>query len=110
MEITRRLLLFVLAVGFAASSLSAAAQTLLATVNTGTTPVAAAANHATNQIYTANYGSNNVTVINGATNQTTTVAAGQCPYDVRVNPLTNKIYVSNYCGNDSTAKATGPSP
>lgn len=52
-----------------------AAQTLLATVDTGTTPVAAAANRATNQIYTANYGSNNVTVIDGATNQTTTVAA-----------------------------------
>ncbi len=107
MEITRRLLLFFLAVGFAASSLSAAAQTLLATVNTGTTPVAAAANHATNLIYTANYGSNNVTVINGATNQTTTVAAGQSPYDVRVNPLTNKIYVSNYCGNDSTCQSNG---
>ena len=75
MEITRRLLLSLLAGGLAASSLSAAAQTLLATVDTGTTPVAAAANRATNQIYTANYGSNNVTLIDGATNQTTTVAA-----------------------------------
>ncbi len=79
MEITRRLLLFSLAVGFAASSLPGAAQTLLATVNTGTTPVAAAANRATNLIYTANYGSNNVTVINGATDQTTTVAGWDNP-------------------------------
>ena len=85
----------------------AAAQTLLATVDTGTTPVAAAANRATNQIYTANYGSNNVTVIDGATNNTTTVTAGQFPYDVRVNPLTNKIYVVNYCGNDSTCQSNG---
>src|SRR5664280_1858127 len=107
MENTRRLLLSLLAVGLAASSLSAAAQTLLATVDTGTTPVAAAANRATNQIYTANYGSNNVTVIDGATDQTTTVAAGQYPYDVRVNPLTNKIYVSNFCGNDSTCQSNG---
>src|SRR5664280_1439032 len=107
MAITRRPLLFLLAVGLAASSLSAAAQTLLATVDTGTTPVAAAANRATNQIYTANYGSNNVTVIDGATDQTTTVAAGQYPYDVRVNPLTNKIYVSNFCGNDSTCQSNG---
>lgn len=107
MEITRRLLLSLLAVGLAASSLSAAAQTLLATVNTGTTPVAAAANRATNQIYTANYDSNNVTVIDGATDQTTTVMAGINPYDVRVNPLTNKIYVSNFCGNDSTCQSNG---
>jgi hypothetical protein len=42
MEITRRLLLCLLAGGLAASSLSAAAQTLLATVDTGTTPVAEA--------------------------------------------------------------------
>ena len=39
MEITRRLLLSLLAVGLAASSLSAAAQTLLATVDTGTTDI-----------------------------------------------------------------------
>jgi YVTN family beta-propeller protein len=105
MEITRRLLLSLLAVGLAASS--SAAQTLLATVDTGTTPVAAAANRATNQIYTANYDSNNVTVIDGTTDQTTTVAAGQFPYDVRVNPLTNRIYVSNFCGNDSTCQSNG---
>ena len=106
---TRRLLLCLLAVGLAVSllSLSAVAQTLLTTVDTGTTPVAAAANRATNQIYTANYGSNNVTVIDGATNNTTTVAAGQFPYDVRVNPVTNNIYVSNYCGNDPTCKSNG---
>ena len=107
MEISRRLLLSLLAGGLAASSLSAAAQTLLATVDTGTRPVAAAANRATNQIYTANYDSNNVTVIDGATDQTTTVAAGINPYDVRVNPLTNKIYVSNFCGNDSTCQSNG---
>ena len=103
---TRLFPLCLLVVGLVTAT-PAAAQTVLATVNTGTYPVAAAANRATNLIYTANYLGNNVTVINGATNQPTTVAAGQFPYDVRVNPLTNKIYVSNYCGNDSTCVSNG---
>ncbi len=85
----------------------AVTQTLLTTVNTGVTPVTAAVNIATNRIYTANYGDNTVTVIDGATNLTTTVAAGQSPYDVRANPFTNKAYVSNYCGNDPTCQSNG---
>ena len=55
-----------------------------------------AVNPVTNKIYVANYGSNNVTVIDGATNATTTVAAGTSPYAVAVNPVTNKIYVANH--------------
>jgi YVTN family beta-propeller protein len=39
---------------------------------------------ATNQIYVANEGSNNVTVIDGATNVTATVSAGANPYAVAV--------------------------
>lgn len=93
--------------GLLCAALAAGAQTVLQTVNVGTTPVAAAANRATNQIYAANYGSNNVTVIDGASYHTTTVAVGQLPYDVQVNPLTNKIYVSDYCGNDSTCQSNG---
>ena len=38
-----------------------------------------AVNPVTNKIYVANYGSNNVTVIDGATNATTTVSAGTQP-------------------------------
>ena len=49
----------------------------------------------------ANDGSNNVTVIDGATNATTTVAAGT-PYAVAVNPVTNKIYVANTGGSNVT--------
>jgi YVTN family beta-propeller protein len=93
--------------GLLLSATGAVAQTLITTVDTGTTPVAAAVNIATNTVYTANYGSNNVTVINGSTNQATTVAAGQYPYDVRANPLTNKIYVSNFCGNDPSCQSPG---
>ena len=36
-----------------------------------------------------------MTVIDGATNSTTTVSAGTEPYSVAVNPVTNKIYVAN---------------
>jgi YVTN family beta-propeller protein len=105
MEIKGQFVLCVLSLAIV--SVPAGAQILLTTVNAGTTPVAAAANRATNQIYIANYGSNNVTVIDGGTNDTTTVSAGQFPYDVRVNPSTNKIYVSNYCGNDPTCQSAG---
>ena len=43
----------------------------------------------------ANNGSNTVTVIDGATNSTTTVTVGTEPVSVAVNPVTNKIYVAN---------------
>ena len=36
-----------------------------------------------------------MTVIDGATNDTTTVPAGDFPYAVAVNPFTNKVYVAN---------------
>lgn len=43
-----------------------------------------------------------MTVIDGATNNTTTVATGNSPVDVAVNSVTNEIYVvnvfSNYLG------------
>ena len=61
-----------------------------------------AVNPVTNKIYVANYGSNNVTVIDGATNATSTVAAGDHPIAVAVNPVTNKIYVANYGSNNVT--------
>jgi YVTN family beta-propeller protein len=104
---TRLFPLCFLVFSFLVTGASAAAQTLIGTVDTGGTPIAAAANRATNQIYVANYSGNNVTVIDGATDQTTTVVAGINPYDVRVNPLTNKIYVSNFCGDDSTCQSNG---
>ena len=49
------------------------AQYVTATLPAGTNPYAAAVNEVTNKIYVANSGSNNVTVIDGATNSTTTV-------------------------------------
>jgi YVTN family beta-propeller protein len=59
-------------------------------------------NPVTNKIYVANQGSANVTVIDGATNGTTTVAAGSTPAEAAVNPVTNKVYVTNYYGANMT--------
>ena len=56
----------------------------------------------TNKIYVANYSSNTVTVIDGATNSTTTVGTGSQPFAAAVNPVTNKIYVANYNSNTVT--------
>ncbi len=55
-----------------------------------------AVNPVTNKIYVAKPGSNTVTVIDGATNGTTTVNVGAGPRAVAVNPVTNKIYVANW--------------
>ncbi len=43
-----------------------------------------------------------VTVIDGATNTTTTVAVGTGPAALAVNPVTNKVYVANNGGNNVT--------
>jgi YVTN family beta-propeller protein len=56
----------------------------------------------TNKVYVANSGSNNVTVIDGATNATTTVTAGAFPRVIAVNPVSNKVYVANQISADVT--------
>jgi YVTN family beta-propeller protein len=56
----------------------------------------------TNKIYIANESDNTVTVIDGASNITTTVGVGSSPTSVAVNPVTNKIYVANYFSNNVT--------
>ncbi len=45
-------------------------------------------------------------MIDGASNTTTTVAAGTNPDAIALNPVTNKIYVANVNGNDVTVVAT----
>jgi YVTN family beta-propeller protein len=72
-----------------------------------------AVNPVTDKIYVANSGSNNVTVIAGATNATTTVAVGRTPIALAVNPLTDRIYVANQTSGDVTVidgSTTSPKP
>src|SRR6266852_5780374 len=77
-------------------------QRVTATVAAGAASRAVALNPVTNKIYVANANSNNVTVIDGATNTTATVNAGTFPIAVAVNPVTNTIYVANFNSNNVT--------
>ena len=87
----------------AAISPSADAQAVVATIAVGTDANVVAVNPVTNKIYVAGPGSgNNVTVIDGATNNTTTVPVLSGPgagvNTIAVNAVTNQIYVENCAG------------
>jgi len=83
---------------------------VIATVEVGDAPQGIAVNPITNKIYVTNYISaspsndynpnvpaSTVTVIDGATNTTTTIERmGKHPWKVAINPITNKIYVANW--------------
>src|SRR5664280_444382 len=86
---------------------SAVAQVTVAAVPAGNSPFGVAVNSITNKTYVANQDDNTVTVIDGATNNTTTVPVGVYPYAVAVDSATNKIYVANYCGSDLTCSSSG---
>ncbi len=73
--------------------------TTTVTVSVGADPSSIAVNPVTNKIYVANIASNNVTMIDGATNSTITVSGGTNPGSLAVNPVTNKIYVTNQDSN-----------
>ena len=73
----------------------AAAQTVNPPFAAGTGPFAVAVNPVTNRIYVASEFSNSVTVIDGATNATTSIPVGTRPEFIAVNPVTNKVYVNN---------------
>jgi YVTN family beta-propeller protein len=77
------------------SVIDGATNAVVASVPVGMEPVALAVNSQTNKVYVANSGDGSVTVIDGATNKTTTVAADAQPCYVAVNTVTNKIYMGN---------------
>jgi DNA-binding beta-propeller fold protein YncE len=89
----------------------------ITSVTVGVYPYAVAVNATTNKIFVANFcgtdvtcnnqSRGTVTVIDGATNDTTSVVVGYYPYSVAVNASTNKIYVANRCGNDSSCGSAG---
>jgi len=70
----------------------------LATLSVGTAPSSLAVNPATNRIYVGNRMSDDVSVIDGATNTvvaTIPLGDGPGPQFVAVNPTTNRIYVAD---------------
>lgn len=97
MSIIRRILIGItLAATLFVITQSAAAQTRITDVWTGTDPEAIAVNPATNRIYVINHFDKTVAVIDGANNTLlTTVPVGRDPVSIAANPLTNRIYVVN---------------
>ncbi len=87
-----------------ALSLAATAQAQIPpqTVFAGQFPNAVAVNPVTNKIYISNSGSNNVTVVDGATNSFTTIndIHATTPVAIAVNSLTNIVYVANSGSNN----------
>ena len=77
MPMARRLPSVFLVLIFVGISFPAVAQTVIATVPVGQYPFNLAVNQATNKIYVVNRDSNNVTVIDGLTNSTSTVPVGR---------------------------------
>ena len=92
----RTLLFLSAALAVFIASRPAAAQT---TIAAGDSPSAIAINTVTNKVYVANEFSDNVTIIDGATNATKTVAVCKRPQYIAVNTRTNKVFVN--CGTDS---------
>src|SRR5271157_1093734 len=91
---TRRTPLLLLVFSLAVTLLSASAQQVIATVPAGGGPIAAAVNPVANRIYVVAV--DGVTVIDGATYETTSIVVGRNPVALAVNPVTNKIYGANF--------------
>ena len=69
---------------------------VVSTVGTGDVPMAAAVNDITNRVYVVNYGSSDVTVIDGGSHRPiATVKVGLWPQQIAINTKTNMIYVVN---------------
>jgi YVTN family beta-propeller protein len=88
--------LLALLLGLAASAFAGS----VITIPVGTVPKFVAINQTTNVIYVSNLTSNNVSVIDGATNAViATVPVGTAPAGLDVNSTTNMVYVVNSEGN-----------
>ena len=94
MRTLHRRLMFLMAVLLIVAASPLLAQQLLNNIPVGVNPWHIAVNTATNKIYVANEDGPSISVIDGATNNTTTIALGNIPEGVAVNPVTNKIYVA----------------
>jgi len=107
--------LLVLAAAVVIGDSSATAEggpTVVATVRVGWggyEPYGVAVNPTTNRVYVTNEGTDNVSVIDGATNAVTaTVPVGIHPWGIAFNPTTNRVYVTNNA--DDTVSVIGDSP
>ncbi len=73
--------------------------TVLTTIDVGTSPSGIWVDTVANLVYVTNQGSNTVSVINGRTNEViATIPVGTLPIDIVGNPATNRLYVVNQGG------------
>jgi YVTN family beta-propeller protein len=79
-----------------------ATDTIMTTLPAGAYATGITLNPVTNKLYVPAENSNNVTVVDGATNTTSTVGTGSFPVTAAVNPVTNTIAVTNYGSNSVT--------
>jgi len=107
MNMRSRLLLLTLVIAIV--SLSAAAQTIIGTVNVQANPLTGATNVATNTAFianncgdddTCNSGDGSVSVIDGQLN-VQNIVVGDYPFGVAVNPVTNLAFIAT-CFTDNT--------
>ena len=83
--------------------LFSSAQWLETTIPVGNGPRTLVYNSTNNKIYSANYYSDNVTVIDGAANSVvTSITVGDTPCALVYNPTNNKIYCANYYSDSVT--------
>ena len=91
--------------GNTVSVIDGSSDTVTATVTVGWYPVGVSVNSATHKIYVSNFcgsdpncgSAGTMTVIDGATNHTTSVDTGYGPAVVLQNTVTNTVYVMNAC-------------
>jgi len=78
------------------SVIDTSTNSVVATVQVGSSPKGVAVNPAGTRVYVANAGSSNVSVIDTSTNSViATVAIGSLPFAVAVNPTGTRVYVTN---------------
>ena len=69
----------------------------------GSGPTFTCYNTQNNKVYCANWSTDKVVVIDGATNDVlTTVTVGSRPFALCYNPVNNRVYCANYQGNSVT--------
>ena len=72
----------------------------LGTIAVGTSPYGVAYSPSNDRIYVANYGSNNVSVINPTNTVVAIIAVGNTPQGVAYSPSNDRIYVANSGSNN----------
>jgi YVTN family beta-propeller protein len=101
------LMVSLIAAMLAIAAIPVSAASVVALIKVGETPHDVGYNPTNNKVYTANYNSHNVSVIDCASDTVVkTIPVGNYPICADANPITNRIYVSN-SGSDTLSVIDG---